>query len=85
VRGRWGQTDFFEYIEAFHGRSRRHSPLGERSSVRFLEDWISKHVDQPSKAAEDRPAGKRNSMRPAFFTATRTARAKAFPSEIRHA
>lgn len=45
------QADLFEYIEVFYNRSRRHSTLGYSSPVRFLEDWISKHVDQPAKAA----------------------------------
>jgi putative transposase len=45
------QADLFEYIEVFYNRCRRHSTLNYRSPVRFLEDWISKHVDQPAKAA----------------------------------
>jgi transposase InsO family protein len=45
------QADLFEYIEVFYNRSRRHSTLGYNSPVRFLEDWISKHVDQPAQAA----------------------------------
>ena len=45
------QADLFEYIEVFYNRSRRHSTLGYSSPVQFLEDWISKHVDQPVKAA----------------------------------
>lgn len=45
------QADLFEYIEVFYNRSRRHSTLGYSSPVRFLEDWISKHVDQSAKAA----------------------------------
>ena len=40
-----------EYIEAFCKRSRRHSTLGYSSPVQFLQDWISKHVDQQSMAA----------------------------------
>ena len=44
-------TDLLEYIEVFRNRSRRRSTLGYSSPVRFLEDWISKHVDQPAKAA----------------------------------
>ena len=40
-----------EYIEVFYNRSRRHSTLGYSSPVRFLEEWISKHSDQQSKAA----------------------------------
>jgi len=45
------QADLFEYIEMFYNRSRRHSTLGYRSPVRFLEDWISKHGDQQPKVA----------------------------------
>ena len=45
------QADLFEYIEAFYNRSRRHSTLGYSLPVRFLEDWVSKHSDQQSKAA----------------------------------
>jgi transposase InsO family protein/transposase-like protein len=44
-------ADLFEYIEVFYNRSHRHSTLGYRSPVRFLEDWISKHVAQQSMAA----------------------------------
>ena len=43
-------ADLFEYIEVFYNRSRRHSTLGYRSPARFLQDWISKHVTQQSKA-----------------------------------
>ncbi len=45
------QADLFEYIEVFYNRSRRHSTLSYSSPVRFLEEWISKHGDQQSKAA----------------------------------
>ena len=44
------QADLFEYIEVFYNRSRRHSTLGYSSPVRFLENWISKHAAQQSKA-----------------------------------
>lgn len=44
-------ADLFEYIEVFYNRGRRHSTLGYNSPVRFLENWISKHRAQPSKAA----------------------------------
>ena len=40
----------FEHIEVFYNRSRRHATLGYSSPVRLLENWISEHVDQPSKA-----------------------------------
>ncbi len=45
------QADLFQYIEAFYNRSRRHSTLGYCSPIRFLEEWLSKHGDQPSMAA----------------------------------
>ena len=45
------EADLFQYIEVFYNRSRRHSTLGYSSPVRFLEEWISKHSDQQSKAA----------------------------------
>lgn len=45
------EADLFEYIEVFYNRSRRHSTLGYRSPIRFLENWISKHADQQSKPA----------------------------------
>ena len=45
------QADLFQYIEAFYNRSRRHSTLGYCSPIRFLEEWLSKHGDQPSRAA----------------------------------
>ena len=45
------QADLFEYIEVFYNRSRRHSMLGYSSPIRFLENWIAEHVDQPAKAA----------------------------------
>lgn len=44
------QADLFEYIEVFYNRSRRHSTLGYCSPVRFLQNWISKHAAQQSKA-----------------------------------
>jgi putative transposase len=45
------QADLFEYIEVFYNRSRRHSTLGYSSPLRFLENWISRHADQQTKAA----------------------------------
>ncbi len=45
------EADLFHYIEVFYNRSRRHSTLGYSSPIRFLQDWISKHADQQSKAA----------------------------------
>jgi putative transposase len=32
-------ADLFEYIEVFYNRRRRHSSLGSRSPVRFMQDW----------------------------------------------
>jgi putative transposase len=34
-------ADLFEYIEVFYNRSRRHSTLGYRSPIQFLQDWIA--------------------------------------------
>jgi putative transposase len=34
-------ADLFDYIEVFYNRSRRHSTLGYRSPVQFLQDWIT--------------------------------------------
>lgn len=55
------QADLFEYIQVFNHRSRRHSTLGYRSPVRFLENGISEQAAQPPMAACARPAGRRNS------------------------
>jgi transposase InsO family protein len=45
------QADLFEYIEVFYNRSRRHSSRGYNSPLRFLENGISRHADQQTKAA----------------------------------
>jgi transposase InsO family protein len=45
------QADLFEYIEVFYNRSRRHSTLGYKTPILFLEDWISKHGNQQLQAA----------------------------------
>jgi len=45
------QADLFEYIEVFCNRCRRHSTLDYSSPLRFLENWISRHADQQTKAA----------------------------------
>ncbi len=34
-------ADLFDYIEVFYNRSRRHSTLGYKSPVQFLQDWIT--------------------------------------------
>ena len=44
------RADLFEYIEAFYNRSRRHSTLGYRSPVQFLQDWITKQHEQKMAA-----------------------------------
>jgi putative transposase len=33
-------ADLFEYIEVFYNRIRRHSTLGSRSPIQFMQDWI---------------------------------------------
>lgn len=43
-------ADLFEYIEAFYNRSRRHSTLGYRSPVNYLQDWITKQHEQKMAA-----------------------------------
>ena len=45
------EADLFEYIAVFYNRKRRHSTLGYCSPTQFLADWLSKHEDQPSRAA----------------------------------
>jgi putative transposase len=34
-------ADLFDYIEVFYNRSRRHSTLGYKSPMQFLNDWIT--------------------------------------------
>ena len=34
-------ADLFSYIEPFYNRSRRHSTLGFKSPIQFLNDWIT--------------------------------------------
>jgi len=34
------KADIFEYVEVFYNRSRRHSTLGLRSPMQFMQDWI---------------------------------------------
>jgi putative transposase len=34
-------ADLFDYIEVFYNRSRRHTTLGYRSPIQFLQDWIT--------------------------------------------
>jgi putative transposase len=33
-------ADLFQYIEVFYNRIRRHSTLGSRSPIQFMQDWI---------------------------------------------
>jgi putative transposase len=44
------RADMFEYIEVFFNRRRRHSTLGFRSPIQFMQDWIATH-DQAKQAA----------------------------------
>jgi transposase InsO family protein len=34
-------ADAFDYIEVFYNRKRRHSTLGDKAPIQFLDDWIS--------------------------------------------
>ena len=43
-------ADLFEYIEVFYNRIRRHSTLGSRSPIQFMQDWIAAR-DQAGQAA----------------------------------
>ena len=43
-------ADLFEYIEVFYNRTRRHSTLGSRSPIQFMQDWIAAR-DQAGQAA----------------------------------
>jgi putative transposase len=43
-------ADVFEYIEVFYNRTRRHSTLGSRSPIQFMQDWIVAR-DQAGQAA----------------------------------
>jgi len=43
-------ADLFDYIEVFYNRTRRHSTLGSRSPIQFMQDWIAGH-DQAGQAA----------------------------------
>ena len=38
--------DIFEYIEVFYNRTRRHSTLGYKSPMQFLEDWRMAQHDE---------------------------------------
>ena len=44
------RADLFEYIEVFYNRTRRHSTLGSRSPIQFMQDWIATQ-DQVEQAA----------------------------------
>jgi putative transposase len=35
------RADLFDYIEVFYNRSRRHSTLGYKSPIQFLQHWIT--------------------------------------------
>jgi len=43
-------ADLFDYIEVFYNRSRRHSTLGYKSPIRFLQDWIKTQHEQKMAA-----------------------------------
>jgi putative transposase len=34
------KADIFEYVEVFYNRTRRHSTLGSRSPIQFMQHWI---------------------------------------------
>lgn len=48
----------FEYIEAVYNRKRQHSTLGDKSPVRFLENWM-REQHQERRAARNPPVGRR--------------------------
>ncbi len=35
------RAEVFEYIEVFYNRTRRHSTLGSRSPMQFMQDWVT--------------------------------------------
>ncbi len=39
-------ADLFDYIEPFYNRKRRHSTLGSKSPIHFLQDWVSTQHDE---------------------------------------
>lgn len=39
-------TASFEYIEVFYNRTRRHSTLGYKSPMQFLDDWRIAQQDE---------------------------------------
>ena len=43
-------ADLSDYIEVFYNRSRRHSTLGYKSPIRFLQDWITTQHEQKTAA-----------------------------------
>jgi len=45
------EADLFEYIAVFYNRRRLHSTLNYCSPTQFLNDWLSKHENQQTKAA----------------------------------
>ena len=40
----------FEYIEVFYNRSRRHSTLGYKSPMQFLDEWLMAQHEQKMAA-----------------------------------
>ena len=43
-------ADLFEYIEVFYNRTRRHSTLGSRSPVQFMQDWVAAQAGRKQAA-----------------------------------
>jgi transposase InsO family protein len=39
-------ADLFDYIEVFYNRRRRHSTLGSKSPIQFLQHWIRTQHEQ---------------------------------------
>lgn len=44
------KADVFQYIAVFYNRSRRHSTLGYRSPIQFMQDWLARQNAQKKAA-----------------------------------
>jgi transposase InsO family protein len=44
------KADAFDYIEVFYNRKRRHSTLGYKAPIQFLQDWISAQAGEKQVA-----------------------------------